>query len=49
AIDGKTIKEGTITEGENEVNVPSNSSGLFILHLFDSEEGSYVEFKVIKL
>lgn len=48
-IDGKILEEGTITGGENEVNISGNSSGIFILHLFDSEKGFDTEFKVLKL
>ncbi len=49
ALDGRIIQKGAISTGENRLNVPSHSSGLFILHLIDSEEGFYAKFKILKL
>jgi len=47
-IDGKIMSEGRISGGENRIHAPGNSPGLYILQLEDPEEGTFLEFKIIK-
>ena len=49
SIIGKTIKEGAILEGLSKLNIPGNSSGIYILNLFDSQKKSYAKLKLFKL
>ncbi len=47
-IDGKIMSEGILSGGEHRINAPGNSTGLYILQLSDPEEGTYMEFKILK-